>query len=259
MSKCIRMAAPRHIPDHMRDAYTLNGKVPVYDWYINEVVPVNTIVWSNQYLQSFMDKFSLENIRNGPIHGESYIDASKLHLDAFEKYRDSIQNKKVAVIGSQTPWIEAILVNFGAKEVITVEYNVPVCNHDIIKTISYTEFSTSSEKYDSIVTFSSVEHSGLGRYGDPLNPNGDIETMEHIYSSLKEDGKCFLGIPVGRDFLVWNAHRIYGELRLKLMYLDKFKEIEWLGCEKDYIYTCPMGLGNPPCIQPIIVLHKAKV
>jgi hypothetical protein len=28
--------------------------------------------------------------------------------------------------------------------------------------------------FDAIVTFSSIEHSGLGRYGDALNPWGDI-------------------------------------------------------------------------------------
>jgi len=81
--------------------------------------------------------------------------------------------------------------------------------------------------------------------------------MEHIHRSLHEGGLCFLGIPVGKDCLVWNAHRIYGEKRLKLIYLDKFKEMEWVGCDKNYIHTCPVPVGNPnSTIQPIIVLQK---
>jgi hypothetical protein len=36
--------------------------------------------------------------------------------------------------------------------------------------------------FDAIVTFSSVEHSGLGRYGDALNPWGDI--IAYIYMGL---------------------------------------------------------------------------
>jgi hypothetical protein len=251
------MDAPRDIPDDMKDAFTLNGQIPIYEWYFNQAIPANTVKWPNEYLQSYIDSSTPENIKKRIRVKENYKDGAILHVQAFEKYMDAIKNKKVAVIGSVTPWIEAILVNCGAKEVITVEYNVPVCNHEIIKTISYTDFCKSSEKYDAIVSYSSIEHSGLGRYGDPLNPSGDIETMEHIYRSLVVGGLCFLGIPVGKDSLVWNAHRIYGELRLKLMYLDKFKEIEWVGCDKDYIRKCSTPTGNPDyTIQPIIVLQK---
>jgi len=240
----------------MKDLFTLNGQIPIYDWYFDGEIAKNSIFWSNSYLQTFIDRFTVENIITGNIDKESYDGAAKIHLDAFLKYIDSIKNKKVAVIGSQTPWIESILVNCGAKEITTVEYNVPICNHNIINTISYTDFCRSSEKYDAVVSYSSVEHSGLGRYGDPLNPNGDIETMEQIYKSLKNGGLCFIGFPVGKDYLVWNAHRIYGETRLKLMYLDKFKEIEWFGCDKNFIHTCAIPTGNPEYEQPVIILQK---
>jgi hypothetical protein len=251
------MEAPRNIPDNMKDAFTLNGKIPIYDWYINDVISEDTVNWSNTYLQSFIDRFTIQNIKESLHGGENYIGGSKLHVQAFEKYIEHIKDKKIAVIGSQNPWIEAILVNFGAKKITTVEYNVPICNHNIINCISYIDFCKSSDKYDAIISYSSIEHSGLGRYGDSLNPNGDIETMEQVYRSLNEGGLCFIGIPVGKDYLVWNAHRIYGEIRLPLIYLNKFKEVEWIGCDKKYIYTCPTSTGNPICdIQPIIILQK---
>jgi hypothetical protein len=253
------MQPPRIIPDNLRNAYTLDGQIPVYDWYLNDSVGSRVIRWDNNYIQSFIDRFTFENVLNDMCGGETYAGAAKLHVQACQKYVDSIKNKDVAVIGSQSPWIEAILVNAGAKSVTTVEYNVPVCNHPIIKTVSYDDFCKSSVKYDSIFSFSSIEHSGLGRYGDPLNPNGDIMTMEEIYRCLVDGGVCFVGFPVGKDHLVWNVHRIYGEKRLKLMYLDKFIELEWFGCNKDYIHTCPVPVGNPTFIQPIIVLQKPKI
>jgi len=248
---------PRNIPDELRAAYTLNGEIPVYDWYRNDSVEPNTVQWSNSYIQDCCNCFTFENIEKKRIRAETYPGACLLHVWACKKY--PVSGKDVAVIGSETPWIEAILINAGARSVTTVEYNTPICHHPVLKTISYVDFCKSSAKYDAIFTYSSLEHSGLGRYGDPLNPNGDIETMEHIYSSLKDGGHCFLGIPVGRDQLVWNVHRIYGAKRLKLLYLeDKFKEIEWIGHDKNFIHTCPPASGSPSeaGFQPIIVLQK---
>lgn len=251
------MESPQTIPVHLRSAYTLNGQIPVYDWYINGVVPAKSVMWCNHYIQSFIDRFTFDNILNNRHGYESYINAALFHVTACKKYTDAIRNKKVAVIGSESPWIEAILVNAGAQSVTTVEYNVPMCIHNTIYTMSYDDFRKSTDKYDAIFSYSSIEHTGLGRYGDPLNPNGDINTMADIYNALNNDGLCFLGIPVGKDALVWNAHRIYGEKRLKLLYLDKFKELEWIGYDKNYIYTCPEPSTIPAWdIQPIIVLQK---
>ena len=38
-------------------------------------------------------------------------------------------------------------------------------------------FKKEEDKFDAVVTFSSVEHSGLGRYFDMINPWGDLLTM----------------------------------------------------------------------------------
>jgi hypothetical protein len=248
--------APRNIPEELRDAYTLNGEIPVFDFYFNDVVKTNSIVWSNEYIESFLKRFTFENIENNKHGQETYQNGALMHVWACKKYKDALVGKDIAVIGSQTPWIEAILINTGAKSVTTVEYNKPVCSHSILKTITYDDFTASDVQYDAIFTYSSIEHSGLGRYGDPLNPNGDIETMEHIYRTLKPGGYCFLGMPIGKDELSWNAHRVYGEKRLKLLYLDKFKELEWIGYSKTRLVTSPIPTKSQIVVQPVIVLQK---
>jgi hypothetical protein len=166
-------------------------------------------------------------------------------------YLSHIENKKVAVIGSLEPWLEAIILNFKPSSVTTIEYNKPQ-QTDLIITTTYDDFIKSDEKYDAIFSYSSIEHSGLGRYGDPLNPNGDIETMEEIHKHLKDYGLAFIGIPIGKDTLCWNGHRIYGNLRLPLLFKG-FKELEWIGSPKSYIdYPTHYGGGT----QPVIVLEK---
>jgi hypothetical protein len=72
--------------------------------------------------------------------------------------------------------------------------------------------------FDFVVSFSSIEHSGLGRYGDPLDPIGDIREIEKILCWLKPGGLLFLGIPIGKDHIVFNLHKFYGQLRLPLIF-----------------------------------------
>ncbi len=67
--------------------------------------------------------------------------------------------------------------------------------------------------FDAVATFSSVEHSGLGRYGDAFNPWGDLQAVARAWCVTKAGGYLLLGVPTqdsDEDVLVWNAHRIYG-------------------------------------------------
>lgn len=67
--------------------------------------------------------------------------------------------------------------------------------------------------FDAIVTFSSVEHSGLGRYGDALNPWGDVLEIARSYCVCKPGGSLVVAVMNGSDELQYNAHRVYGKLR----------------------------------------------
>jgi len=76
-----------------------------------------------------------------------------------------------------------------------------------------------AESFDSVVSYSSIEHTGLGRYGDPLMPHGDMEAVAQIWCSVKPGGHLFLAVPMSRSrkqcTFQWNAHRIYSYFRLQ--------------------------------------------
>ena len=67
------------------------------------------------------------------------------------------------------------------------------------------------------MTFSSIEHSGLGRYGDPLDPIADLRELDKISCLLKSNGILFIGLPTGHDRVAFNAHRIYGAIRWSMI------------------------------------------
>jgi len=54
-----------------------------------------------------------------------------------------------------------------------------------------------------------VEHIGLGRYGDPIDPDGDLKAMAELRRVLAPGGTLLLVVPVGQPRLMFNAHRIY--------------------------------------------------
>lgn len=54
-----------------------------------------------------------------------------------------------------------------------------------------------------------VEHVGLGRYGDPLDPDGDLKAVRELKRVLAPGGSLLFVVPVGKPKLAFNAHRIY--------------------------------------------------
>lgn len=62
---------------------------------------------------------------------------------------------------------------------------------------------------ESLSCMHTVEHVGLGRYGDPLDPDGDLKAMAELTRVLAPGGDLLLVVPTGRPRVVFNAHRIY--------------------------------------------------
>jgi SAM-dependent methyltransferase len=65
------------------------------------------------------------------------------------------------------------------------------------------------ESVDSISCMHVVEHIGLGRYGDPLDPYGDLKAIAELKRVLARGGSLLFVAPVGRSRIQYNAHRIY--------------------------------------------------
>lgn len=61
----------------------------------------------------------------------------------------------------------------------------------------------------SISCMHTIEHIGLGRYGDPLDYDGDIKAINELIRVTKPGGDILFVTPVGKSVLLFNAHRIY--------------------------------------------------
>jgi len=83
------------------------------------------------------------------------------------------------------------------------------------KSCDLTKLDYPDDALPSISCMHTIEHIGLGRYGDDLNPLGDQIAASELARVLQPNGLLFFVVPVGRPRMQFNAHRIYsfGQVR----------------------------------------------
>ncbi len=54
-----------------------------------------------------------------------------------------------------------------------------------------------------------IEHIGLGRYGDPLDPRGPERAGREIVRVLRPGGRAYISTPVGRPRVQFNGQRVF--------------------------------------------------
>ena len=91
-------------------------------------------------------------------------------------------------------------------------------------------------KFDAVVTFSSVEHSGLGRFGDMLNPWGDIITIARAWCVTKDGGYLTIGVPYANESIEFNAGRHYGKIRYPYLTTNWRQHYQGSGIQRPYVF-----------------------
>ena len=195
----------------------------------------------------------------------------------------AVRGGTCVVFGSSSPAVEALLLAAGAARVLTVEYNNVTYEHPRLTTARPDEVRAAWARapgaradiphrgvFDVALSVSSFDHDGLGRYGDPLAPDGDLVAMDAMAEYLKPAGSGGVGsssgsgshggglalvsVPVGPDHVLWNAMRRYGRVRLPLL-LAGWRTLEragWLEGRMDV----PTGPPRGPSHEPMFVLQR---
>ena len=72
-----------------------------------------------------------------------------------------------------------------------------------------------------------IEHIGLGRYGDPYDYDGDIKALTELKRVTAPGGDLLIVVPVGKESkIAFNAHRVYHP-SLLLSYFKDFELVEF--------------------------------
>jgi len=113
-------------------------------------------------------------------------------------------------IGSRIDGFVAHVATFREIEVYDIR-NV----RDDISNVRFIQADICSDNFhhydycDSISSLHVIEHLGLGRYGDSIDPDAHIKGLRNINRALKSNGLFYLSVPIGKQRIEFNAHRIF--------------------------------------------------
>ena len=91
------------------------------------------------------------------------------------------------------------------------DYRPAILNLDNLQSLKadLTNLHFESNSIECISCMHTIEHIGLGRYGDPIDSDGDIKAINELKRVVKNGGSILFVVPVGKPTIVFNAHRIY--------------------------------------------------
>jgi SAM-dependent methyltransferase len=96
---------------------------------------------------------------------------------------------------------------------------------------SILELPFSDRSIESLSSMCVIEHIGLGRYGDPLDPKGSEKAIVEVKRVIKPGGNLYLSLPLDDENRVYfNAHRAFTEEYILSLFEDFILE------ESRYIY-----------------------
>ena len=112
-------------------------------------------------------------------------------------------------IGSRVDGFVAHVASFREIEVFDVRPITVRIPGVIFKQADLMKPVTGMQGYcDSLSCLHALEHFGLGRYGDPIDPKGFERGLINMAGLLREDGVFYLSVPIGIDRVEFNANRV---------------------------------------------------
>jgi len=242
------------ISPHLQRAYTYGSRLPIetYYWDTRQYGKPSTLLWTPAYINGLVRQAQHKILRGVYGSGETNCLADGVkHVD--------LNGKHVLVIGTQQPWVEAVCLANGARKVTTLEYSTINSTDPRISTMTPEDMRQLAIRkelpmFDVVVSFSSLEHSGLGRYGDALNPWGDIISLAKAHCITKPNGALVLAVMTanslggafGRERVRWNADRIYGKVMYPHLVANWHQKSAHCGQQRVYTFQKAERLKKQP-------------
>jgi hypothetical protein len=211
------VADPRTVVDHWRGVPFFLRNLLAYRRVNNDEFPVTL---GDLYYMSH-ERFASAGSAKGHYFHQDLWAARHLYDRGIRRHVD---------VGSRVDGFVAHVLPFCEVEYVDIR---PLDAH--VSGLTFKAGSIVSMPFDtdSVASLSSLhvlEHVGLGRYGDPIDPNGYRLAAAELTRILAPGGTLLVGTPVGRERLCFDAHRVFDPQRIVKLFeplrLESFALVE---------------------------------
>lgn len=152
-------------------------------------------------LPTLSDRYATSGIASGHYFHQDLWAARLIYEHGPEKHID---------VGSRIDGFVAHLLCFREVTVVDIRaLNSKVVGLHFLQADMMADKPLLITPSPSVSCLHALEHFGLGRYGDPLNPDGWRIGMRRLAELVALNGRLYLSVPIGRPSVEFNAQRIY--------------------------------------------------
>lgn len=160
--------------------------------------------------------FNLEILNSHPIYFDRYDDAGAILQHYF--HQDIWAAKKVLNSGVKTHYDIGSRLDGFISHCLTFTKVVMLDIRPLKKQIPNLSFiqadasnmkNIKSRSINSISSLHAIEHFGLGRYGDPIDPLGYKKAIDEMKRVVKKGGNIYFSVPIGKQRLEFNNQRVF--------------------------------------------------
>ena len=161
------------------------------------------------------ERYQESGIASGHYFHQDLLVANKIFKNSPRKHVD---------IGSRVDGFVAHVASFREIEVLDIRKLTMDIQNIRFKQVDMMDKSLRLADYcDSVSCLHALEHFGLGRYGDRVDYHGHLVGWENIYRLLKKNGKFYFSVPMGKQRIEFNAHRVFSLRYLLALFDGRYK------------------------------------
>ena len=189
---------------------------------------VNSFKLWKRFWNSYFDYKQLNNLESNSFNRQDLLqsiypclgeDTSDTEIEPIYFYQDAwaferiIQHKPHSHIdvGSHHKFVALLSKVLPVTMIDIRPLSLPL-NSLNFKQGSILDLPLEDESIESLSSLCVIEHIGLGRYGDPLNPHGSQKAIAELKRVIKPNGNLYISVPVEEtNKTYFNAHRSFSE------------------------------------------------
>lgn len=215
-------------------------------------------------------KFELKRETLKPIYYDRFKEAGVLDDHYF--MQDIIVAKKIVSYGNRGHFDIGSRIDGFISHLISASVEVTLLdirpfpykieNLNFIQTDATQLSNIEDESIYSLSSLHAIEHFGLGRYGDEIDPDAWIKVLSNMCRVLAPGGRMYISVPVGNSsYLCFDAHRVYSFNLIPKYVTENVRLIEcgYIYNNEYYCYTSPKGVELPDnYLCGIYIFEKTK-